>query len=350
MRLSASSSHRARHLALGSVAAATALLLHSDSRWRLPLAALAGMQMGKAIGSSSAAADHSIVAPELIRSAVVDGILMRWEEHGTHSSDRIPIVLVHGLPTNPRVWRYVIPRVMRDDVCCLAWEQVGFGWSITEGLGRDISIPRQAEYFHSWLRHRGIQRAIFVAHDYGGGVLQHFLIAHPEMCMGVVLTDCVAYDNWPVVAVRIARSMSDVIEHLPPALVKPFLLAALFNLGHDDPTRGRESAEIHWQPYARPIGPKAFAHQLRHFDARDTLTIAHELPRLNLNAPVRVLWGEDDPLGLPSGEQIAADLGAPLQRIPGGRHFTPEDHPSIITEAIHSVLAEVAHRGALPAG
>jgi pimeloyl-ACP methyl ester carboxylesterase len=337
--------HRTVHLVLGSTAAATALVLRRDNPWRLPLAILAGVELGKAVGYSSpaasVAADRHDVAPELIQSAMVNGVLMRWEEHGTPTSDSIPIVLVHGLPTNPRVWRYVIPSVVRDGVYCLAWEQVGFGWSLAEGLGRDISIPRQAEYLHAWLRHLGITRAIFVAHDYGGGVLQHFLVAHPELCIGLVLTDCVAYDNWPVVAVRMARSLSDLIEYLPPALVKPFFLAALVNLGHDNPERGAEAAALHWQPYNRPIGPKAFAHQLRHFDARDTLAVAHELPRLKLNGPVRVVWGEADPLGMPSGEQIATDLGAPLHRIPGGRHFTPEDHPSVIAEAINAILAEV---------
>jgi pimeloyl-ACP methyl ester carboxylesterase len=345
MKAADSSASRAFHLFLGGTAALAATRLDRNSRLRIPLAMAAGLELGRGLGYSSSPAtgpSDGDAAPELTRSAVVDGVLMRWEEHGARGVDSIPLVMLHGLPTNPRAWRYVIPRVLRDGVRCLAWEQVGFGWSMAEGLGRDISIPKQAEYLHSWLRHLGITRAVFVAHDYGGGVMQHFLLAHPEMCMGLVLTDCVAYDNWPVVAVRIARSMNRTIEQLPPTLVKPFFLAAVFNLGHDNVERGLESAALHWQPYNRPVGPRAFAHQLRHFDARDTLTVAHELPRLKLDVPIRVVWGEEDPLGMASAEQIAADLGAPLRRIPGGRHFTLEDHPGVIAEAINAVLADVA--------
>lgn len=354
MRPIVGSARRGAHLVLGSAAAAGALMLRRDSRWRIPLALLAGFELGKVFGYSSSsvlsATDRSDVAPELVHSAMVDGILMRWEEHGSVSSGSIPVVLLHGLPTNPRVWRYVIPRIMSDGVYCLAWEQVGFGWSMAEGLGRDISILQQAEYLHAWLRHLNIRRAVFVAHDYGGGVLQHFLLAHPEACMGLVLTDCVAYDNWPVSAVRVARSLSDLIEQFPPALVKPFFFAGLLNLGHDDSERAAESAALHWQPYNRRVGPKAFAHQLRHFDARDTLAVAHELPRLNLKVPVHIVWGEEDPLGMASGEQLAMDLRAPLHRIPGGRHFTPEDHPSILAGTIDAVLAEVTGTAARTAG
>ncbi|WP_162913077.1 alpha/beta fold hydrolase [Rhodospirillaceae bacterium SYSU D60014] len=332
---------RNAHLLLGATAAALALTLPRRSNWRLPLAALGAAEVGWALlrAPSPAVPERAReAAPELVRSAMVEGILMRWEEHGERSGS-LPVVMVHGLPTHPRAWRYVIPQVVRDGVCCLAWEQVGFGWSLAEGLGRDLSIPAQAAYLRAWLRHLGIDRALFVAHDYGGGVVQHLAAARPDLFMGLVLTDCVAYDNWPVTAVRTARALSGVIERLPPAMVKPLFLAALANLGHDDAARGAESAALHWQPYARPIGPIAFAHQLRHFSARDTLAVAPALPHLDL--PVRIVWGEKDPLGLWSAERLAADLRAPLQVIPGGRHFTLEDHPDIIADAVHAILSEV---------
>jgi pimeloyl-ACP methyl ester carboxylesterase len=59
-------------------------------------------------------------APELVHSAVVDGVVMRWEEHGGGGRDAVPVVMVHGIPTNPRIWRYVIPRVTGAGVRCLA--------------------------------------------------------------------------------------------------------------------------------------------------------------------------------------------------------------------------------------
>lgn len=201
-------------------------------------------------------------------------------------------------------------------------------------------MPKQAEYLHSWLRHLGIERAYVLAHDFGGVVVQHLLSKHPELCLGLVLSDSVAYDNWPVAAVRTARALSGIIEHLPPALVRPMFIAALRNLGHDDPYRAAEAASLHWQPYKQPLGPSAFAHQLRHFHAADTLAVAPMLPRLNV--PARVVWGAQDPLGLASAQRLAKDLDAPLRLIPGAHHFTIEDHPQVIAEEFDLLLGELS--------
>ncbi len=36
-----------------------------------------------------------------------DGVRMRWEETG----EGPPVVFVHGIPTSPRLWRHVVPKV-----------------------------------------------------------------------------------------------------------------------------------------------------------------------------------------------------------------------------------------------
>ena len=57
----------------------------------------------------------------------VGGIPMRWLERGTG----LPVVLVHGIPTSPRLWRHVIPKL--EGVRVLAWEMVGYGDSFAAG-------------------------------------------------------------------------------------------------------------------------------------------------------------------------------------------------------------------------
>lgn len=282
------------------------------------------------------------VAPELSRTALVNGIVMRWEEHGTADADpgQPPVVMVHGIPTNPRIWRYVVPQMEGTRTRCLAWEQVGFGWSIDEGLGRDISIPRQAEYLAAWLRDQGIEKAVFVGHDVGGGVVQALLARYPEFFAGVVLCDSVAFDNWPVPAMKLVQRMNRVVEHLPPAVVMQLFHTGIRNLGHDDVARGTESAVLLWEPYNRPTGPAGFANQVRHLSPDDTLEAAAQLGT-RPDLPVRIVWGEKDPLGLESAERLAMLLGAPgVETIPGGKHFNPEDHPDIVAEAIRQVVNE----------
>lgn len=275
-------------------------------------------------------------APERSRIALINGIPMRWEQHGGGLKQGIPVVLVHGLPTNPRAWRYVIPRVLRPGVCCLAWELVGFGRSLPVGMERDLSIPAQASYLRSWLRHLGIRRAIFVGHDYGGGVLQHLATTSPDLFAGLVLTDCVAFDNWPVAAVRTARALRSVIPGLPLSVVRLLFRAALANLGHENSSVAAESADLFWQPYANRIGPDALAHQLSFFDNEDTRRAGRHL--IPLGCPTTVVWGERDPLGLPSARNLAARLNADLFVIPDAYHFTPEDHPEVIAGILRRTI------------
>ncbi len=115
--------------------------------------------------------------------------------------------------------------------------------------------------------------------------------------------------------------------------------------GHDDARVAAESLETHWAPYAAHDPGDAFVRQLRALDVRDTMRVADALPGLR-HLPSRVVWGAADPFQkLEYGERLARDLGAPLERIAGGKHFTPEDHPDAIARAVNAV-ARLAEGGA----
>jgi len=259
----------------------------------------------------------------------VDGIEMRWLEAGAGT----PAVLVHGIPTSPELWRSVIPRL--EGVRALAWEMVGYGESMAAGAERDISVSRQADYLAAWLGHLDITRAVMVGHDLGGGVAQILAVRRPELVGGLVLTNSIGYDSWPIPAVKAMRAMGGLVRRLPPALLARSLRAFLA-LGHDDRQAAAEAADIHLDRYSRPGGADAFVRQIRALDVRDTQAVEAELPRLGI--PAAVVWGEADGFQkVEYGERFARDLGAPLERIPGGKHFTPEDHPREVADAVNRV-------------
>ena len=127
------------------------------------------------------------------------GIRMRWEESG----EGPPVVFVHGILTSPRLWRHVIPRV---EGRALAWEMVGYGASIREGWKQDISVAHQAEYLAGWMREIGLDSAVIVGHDLGGGVAQILAVRTPELVRGLVLTNAICYDSWPIPSVKATRA------------------------------------------------------------------------------------------------------------------------------------------------
>jgi len=266
-------------------------------------------------------------------TARVGGVRMRWEASG----EGPPAVFVHGIPTSPRLWRRVL--FLLPESRCLAWEMVGYGGSMREGQGRDISVARQAEYLARWMHEVGLDGgAVLVGHDLGGGVAQILAVRHPELVKGLVLTNAVCYDSWPVAPVKAIRALGPAFARLPDGLFR-LVYGGFMTAGHDDQAMARESLGEHLPFYLGSGGAASLVRQARSLDVRDTLAVVDKIPDLDL--PARVVWGADDgfqPIGY--GYRLAYELGARLDRLEGGKHFVPEDHPGPVARAVRAVLEE----------
>ncbi|MBM9603335.1 alpha/beta fold hydrolase [Desulfopila inferna] len=260
----------------------------------------------------------------------VDDINMHWEEAGEGN----PVIFLHGIPTSPRLWRHVIPKI--SPARCLAWEMVGYGASISEGRGRDISVGRQADYLISWMQVLGLEKAVLVGHDLGGGVAQIAAVRHPRRVAGLVLMNAICYDSWPIPEVRIAKVAGSLMKQLPNSIFKS-IFREFISMGHDRPSRVRESMHEHWPHYAAAGGAADFLHQVQSLDVHDTLSISDSLPRLNI--PARIVWGAADRFQkIGYGYRLSHDLKCSLTRIEDGKHFVPEDHPEEVARTINELL------------
>lgn len=258
---------------------------------------------------------------------------MRWEESG----EGFPVILIHGIPTSPALWRHVTPLLI--GARCLAWEMVGYGASIPAGRERDISVGRQADYLASWLKHLGIERAIFAGHDLGGGVAQIAAVRHPDLCDGLFLTNAIGYDSWPIPSVKAMRAAGPVVRHFPNAVFKQ-IFRTFLHRGHNDSDMAREAVGAHWPHYENNEGATAFIRQVDSLNVNDTLDVADKLGRLAV--PARIVWGAADKFQkIGYGERFARDLDAPLRRIDEGKHFTPEDHPGTVADELQKLIETV---------
>ncbi len=246
-------------------------------------------------------------------------------------------MLVHGIPTSPALWRHVLP--LLPDTRALALEMTGYGDSIPAGRDRDLSLSAQADRLTGWLDALRIPRAVLVGHDLGGGVVHIAAVRRPDLCAGLVITNAVGYDSWPIPSVKAMRAASPALATLPAVALRP-ALGMLLARGHDSLGKAREALGVHYRPYAEHGGGAAMARQVAALDVRDTLAVQDALPRLQV--PARVVWGVADPFQkIRYGERFARDLGTQVRRIEGGRHFVPEDAPEVLAAEIRSVLAEV---------
>lgn len=264
------------------------------------------------------------------KSTDVGGVRMHWEEQGRG----VPVVLVHGIPTSSRLWRHVLPRVAGARL--LAWDMVGYGASVAEGEGRDISVARQAEYLAAWMETLELGGAILVGHDLGGGVAQILAVERPELVKGLVLTNTICYDSWPIPSVRLLQALGPFMRRLPDGVLW-MILIVLFYRGHVDRAKMREALAVHRLPYAEVDGMAVLIRQILALDTRDTLRIADKLSELRV--PARIVWGAADRfLPITYGERLARDLEAPLDRIEGGKHYVPEDYPERVAAAIQGLV------------
>ena len=270
------------------------------------------------------------------RSVEVNGIHMRWEQQG----EGRPAVFIHGIPTSPRLWRHVIPQV--HNARSMAWEMVGYGASIEEGEGRDISVANQLEYLAAWMRTVGLDEgAVIVGHDLGGGVAQILAVRNPELVRGLVLTNAICYDSWPIPSVKAMRTMGPAVERLPDALLRYNMYVGLFLRGHDDLARAEESFGEHWPYYQRAGAGAALMRQVRSLNVQDTLAVADRIP--SLNVPARLVWGAADRFQkIGYGYRLAYELGAQMDRIEEGKHFVPEDHPEPVAAAVNELVEQAS--------
>ena len=268
------------------------------------------------------------------RTVSVGGIRMRWEEEG----DGPPVVFIHGIPTSPRLWRHVIPRVR--GARSMAWEMVGYGASIEEGWDRDISVAKQADYLASWMREAGLESAFLVGHDLGGGVAQILAVRQPELVRGLVLINSICYDSWPIPSVKAMGAMGSAVERLPNSVFRQ-VYGTFLHRGHDNRERANESIEEHWPYYERAGGAVAMIRQVRSLDVNDTLAVAGRIP--NLGVPARIVWGAADRFQkIGYGYRLAHELRAPIARIEDGKHFVPEDYPEQVAAAVNELLEQAA--------
>lgn len=124
----------------------------------------------------------------------------------------------------------------------------------------------------------GVDRAVLVGHDLGGGVAQILAVSARHRCAGLVLVNSISYDSWPTPSVKTTRTIGGLVERPPSAMFRT-AVAAFIRVGHDDRAMGRESARIHAGRYAERRGPRAFVRQIRSLTTEDTLAVS-DRPKL----------------------------------------------------------------------
>jgi pimeloyl-ACP methyl ester carboxylesterase len=289
--------------------------------------------------------DH---APAGFASADLPQGRLAYRAVGPAASSRPPVVFVHGVLVDARLWEPVADRLAAEGIRSYAPTLPLGAHQSPMNAGADLSPAGVAQLVRDFIAALGISDVTIVGNDTGGALCQVLLGGDTSQIGAAVLTNCDALGTFPP---RMFAPLFHALRH-------PGLVACMV-----PPLR---SERVRHGPLAfgplssRPLDPDLTASWLEPLSGkairRDVAEFArHVHPRVLLGAasrfgqftgPVRVVWGADDPfftVGL--GRQLSeAFPRASFTTVPGGRTFLPLDHPDEVAAEITSALREIAPR------
>ena len=250
----------------------------------------------------------------------IDGHFMSYVDEGSGSGD--PVVFIHGIPTWGYLWQGFIESF--TPVCrVLIPDLLGFGYSDRSDRF-DRSIARQAELLDAWMEALGLERAIIVAHDIGGGIALRLATLFPERVSRLCVMNTVCYDSWPI-EMMLQFGHPETYRKTSAGAAITMLSTALKQGFATSPADGVLAGLL--SPYSTEVGKLSLIRNAAALNANLTTEITPLLA--SIRAPTLILWGEDDRFQpVKYAERLVRDIpDARLVRISDARHFLMLDRP-----------------------
>ena len=263
---------------------------------------------------------------------------------GPAASDQPPVVFVHGLLVDGRLWAPVAERLAADGIRSYAPTLPLGSHQRPMNADADLSPGGVARLVLDFIRALDLDNVTIAGNDTGGAICQIMLAGDTSRIGAAVLTNCDALGTFP------PRSLAPLFQAMRhPGVVGAIALTLRSKAMRNGPLAYGPLAGGPLDPgltldWVRPLADSAIR--------RDLAKLAKGVhPRVLLDAasrfgqftgPVRVLWGEADSMfRLKLGRELSeAFPHAVLSTVPGGRTFLPLDHPDrVATEIVAAVRA-----------
>jgi pimeloyl-ACP methyl ester carboxylesterase len=267
---------------------------------------------------------------------------IRYRESGSGP----PIVFIHGLLVDGRLWRKVTPLLEGNFRCIVPDLPLG-SHTTPMNPDADLSPPGLARLVAAFMQALDLQEVTLVANDTGGAISQITAANHPERIGRLVLTNCDAFENFLPPAFRplqwaakVPGALTGVMAGMRFAPMRRLPMAFGWLIK-------RDFADAPTREWVDPfLSDRAIRRDtvkvLRGIDPRYTFEAAERLR--TFDRPTLLAWAvEDRFFKLSFAERLADTIqGARLERIEDSYTFVSEDQPERLATLIEAFAREPA--------
>jgi pimeloyl-ACP methyl ester carboxylesterase len=261
---------------------------------------------------------------------------------GPQDSPHPPVVFVHGILVDSRLWDRVAEGLARQGFRCYLpnWP---LGSHVNPVTDPEVLSPQGvATLIRDFIEALGLSDVTLVGNDTGGGLCQLVVDAYPDRIGRLVLTNCDAFDKFPpfpfTAVFALLRGPVSI-----KLLFEQLRIRALRHspLGYGLLVRPDAQLTAAWVEPARTDVRirRDLATLLRNVAKTDLVDVSTRLGQFA--KPVTIVWGQRDRAFTPAlGRRLAALFGnCALIEVPEARTFVSLDAPDAVITAIEKVGA-----------
>ena len=243
------------------------------------------------------------------------------------------MVFLHGAPDSWAIYTSQLAEFSRDHLV-VAPNLRGIAPSGQPEAVEAYAMPRLLGDVRALLRHFGRERCILVGNDWGGYIAWVFASAYPSLVERLVILNA----PHPAILLRELRNnpaqiQASQYERDYHAAIAPY--PAWYNYYRADPIK------------VPPSIPDAAQTKMPDLAARFFSDVAEPpaTTSLRVDVPTLVLWGMQDPVGLPGLLDKLCDYApnATVVRIDDAGHLPMQSHPTLVNRAIRDFLRHAPH-------
>jgi pimeloyl-ACP methyl ester carboxylesterase len=273
-----------------------------------------------------------------LQQAVID-----YRVLGPDDSVYPPVLFVHGILVDHRLWLDVAERLAQQGFRCILPNWPLGSHTIPVDQRSALSPSGVAEMIHDFLVALELDNVTLVGNDTGGGLCQLLVDAHPERIGRLVLTNCDAFDKFPpfpfnvvFALLRGPTSIRALLAAMAPTAVRHSPLGFGLLAKNLDP-----ALTASWIAPCRKDSRIAgdLATLLRHVAVTDLTEVSTRMSRFT--KPVTLVWGLGDRCFTPGlGRRLAATFpDSKFIEVPAARTFVALDNPAAVADAVAAVGA-----------